>query len=72
MTDKKRTIQLRYENYNDREEAAILTTKDGCYLCTVERTSEEGRRRFRQRARSLQQALEYCPHPIITLSPTEA
>ena len=63
-----RKLKLHYSTDGDLEWATI-ETQDGWYFCTVERTTGEGRRRFRDRARSIQDALERHKGPLVTLSP---
>ena len=65
-----RSLRIRYSVMGNIEFATI-STADGWAVCSVEQALGEGQRRFRQRAQSLRHALECCPHPMITLSPTE-
>lgn len=63
---KKRTLKLHYI-LDGEQEWATIETADGFYVCDVYRCCEEGRRRFRYRARSLQQALEYYDRSLVLL-----
>ena len=47
-------------------EQAYINTHDGWYVCEVYRCADEGRRRFRLRARSLKEALERYAGPLLT------
>lgn len=62
----KRTLKLYYTVIKDSEWATIETA-DGYYVCEIHRCSEEGKRSFRQRARSLQDALERYQNPLVLL-----
>jgi len=61
-------LRLRYIKPWDFE-IATIETEDGYYLCEVHQTSDEGKRKFRQRAQALRRSLEMHPHPLVTLSP---
>ncbi|MFQ6011712.1 MAG: hypothetical protein ACE5KG_06030 [Nitrososphaerales archaeon] len=65
-----RKLKLRYLQYENLEWAVIETQK-GWYVTEVHRCSDEGRKKFRQRARALQFALEKYPYPLLTTSPEE-
>ena len=66
-----RKLRLHYVTISPNFERAEIETGDGYYVCSVDRCSGEGQRKFRQRARALQHALELYPSPLVTLSPTE-
>ena len=63
---KRRKMRVRYRA---DPESAEITTGSGYYFCTVDRCSEERRRKFRQRVRGLQEVVENYPYPILTLDP---
>lgn len=69
MADR-RKLRVRYGEY-DAIEWGQTETRDGYYVCEVQRCHGEGRRRFRQRVRALQRALETHPNPLLTTSPEE-
>ena len=74
---RKRKLRISFYNYDpDRLmglsiEHAHIETADGWYVCEVHRCDDEGRKRFRLRARSIMFALERYPGPILTTSPNE-
>ncbi len=47
-------------------EVALISTQRGYYVCEVSRCSDEGRKRFRLRARSVIKALEQCESLLTT------
>ena len=72
---KTRTLRIHFttpiSNDSSQLEWATIETKRGYYVASVERCADEGRRRFRNRARSVMQALEQYQGPIVTTSPDE-
>lgn len=72
---KTRTLRICFvtpmTNDTSQLEWATIETQRGYYVASVERCQEEGRRRFRNRARSVMHALEQYHGPIVTTSPDE-
>jgi hypothetical protein len=65
-----RELKIRFYQSGELE-WANLSTEQGYYVAEVHRCSGEGRRKFRLRARSIMEALERCPTPLLTTSPDE-
>lgn len=66
----RRKLRVRYHNLPN--EYASIETARGFYVCEVQRCSDEGRTRFRQRVRQIQAIIEQHRYPIITTSPDDA